>query len=275
VNVVWVVSLHAHEQPSAAVWERLVGATAAWNDDESATFDTSLPFMRVAVVDDAPTRDRLVGQLRDVAGAVVHVDPSNRLEPSDFAEADYVGVFAAPSDVDVVTNANDVLESAGPCPACGLQDAFDVRQNGSFVLRKQPDDADVLNLPGGGLAVSQRVLDVLAHVGATGFTSIDLLDGPSGETSTQWRQLVASTAVLVPCPEHTIVHGDPCCRVCGRALGQVEGRVWIRAEKVAGLDVVARHRGRRAMLHVSRRVHDSLSGCVGIQASEVFFTCRH
>ena len=80
---------------------------------EPATFDTSLPFMRVAVVEDATTRDRLVEQLRGVAGAVVHVDPSNRLTSADFAEADYVGVFAALSDVDVVTNANEVLDAVG------------------------------------------------------------------------------------------------------------------------------------------------------------------
>jgi hypothetical protein len=275
VNVVWVVALYAHEQPSPAVWDELVDAASTWNDQQPAAFDTSQPFMRVAVVGDPQTRDRLLEQLRTVGRAVVHVDPSNRLEPSDFAEADFVAVFAAPSDVDAVTNANDVLESTGPCPSCGLQDAFDVRQTGPFRRGEQPDDVDARNLPGGGLAVSRQVLDVLARVGATGFTSVDLVDERSGETSTTWRQLVASTAVLVPCPEHTVVDGDPFCPVCGRARGQVEGRVWIRAEQVAGLDVVARHGGRRAMLQVSRRVHDALSGCDGIQALDVFFICRH
>ena len=275
MNVVWVVSLHAHEQPSPAVWERLVEATGVWDDSESSTFDTSLPFMRIAVVEDVPTRDRLVEQLRGVAGAVVHVDPSNRLTTSDFAEADYVGVFAAPSDVDVVTNANEVLDAVGPCPACGLQDAFDVRQHGSFTLAEQPEDVDALGLPGGGLAVSQRVLDGWAAASVTGFTTVDLIDERSGATSARWRQLVASKAVLVPCAEHSVVHGDPFCPVCGRARGQVEGALWVRADQVEGLDVLARHAGRRAMFYLSRRADDALVGCDGIDRADVFFVCRH
>jgi hypothetical protein len=275
VYVVWVVSLHAHEQPSPEVWEQLVDVVGAWDERELADLDTSLPFMRVAVVEDATTRDRLVEQLRGVAGAVVHVDPSNRLTSSDFAEADYVGVFAAPSDVDVVTNANEVLDAVGPCPACGLQDAFDVRQLGSFTLAEQPEDVDALNLPGGGLAVSQRVLDRWAAARVTGFTTVDLIDEQSGATSARWRQLVASKAVLVPCAEHTVVHGDPFCLVCGRAQGHVEGALWVRADQVEGLDVVARHAGRRAMFSLSRRARDALAGCEGIEPADVFLVCRH
>lgn len=274
MNVVWVVSLHAHEQPSPEVWEQLVEATGAWDDDASATFDTSLPFMRVAVVVDALTKDRLEEQLRDVAGAVVHVDPSNRLTTSDFAEADYVGVFGAASDAAVVTNANEVLDAVGPCPACGLEDAFDVRQHGSFALAEQPEDVDVLNLPGGGLAVSQRLLDGWAAARVTGFTTVDLIEAQSGATLARWRQLVASKAVLVPCAEHTVVHGRPFCPVCGRAQGQVEGALWVQADQVDGLDVVARHAGRRAMFYLSRRAYDALVGCDGIEPADVFFVCR-
>lgn len=275
MNVVWVVSLHAHEQPSPEVWEQLVEATDAWDDDASASFDTSLPFMRVAVVVDAPTKDRLEEQLRDVAGAVVHVDPSNRLTTCDFAEADYVGVFGAPGDVDVVTNANEVLDAAGPCPACGLEDAFDVRQHGSFALAAQSEDVDVLNLPGGGLAVSQRLLDGWAAARVTGFTTVDLIDEQSGATLARWRQLEASKAVLVPCAEHTVVHGRRFCPVCGRAQGQVEGALWVQADQVDGLDVVARHAGRRAMFYLSRRAYDALGGCDGIEPADVFYVCRH
>jgi hypothetical protein len=275
VYVVWVVSLHAHEQPRPEVWEQLVDVVGAWDDREAATFDTSLPFMRVAVVDDAKTRDRLVGQLRDVTGAVVHVDPSTRLTMSDFAEADYVGVFAAPTDVDVVTNSNEVVETVGPCPACGLQDAFDVRQHGSFALAEQPEDIDALNLPGGGLAVSRRVLDRWAAARVTGFTTVDLIDEKARAISAGWRQLVASKAVLVPCPEHTVVHGDSFCPVCGRAQGRVEGALWVRADQVEGLDVVARHAGRRAMFYLSRRASDALVGCNGIDRADAFFVCGH
>ena len=83
-------------------------------------------------------------------------------------------------------------------------------------------------------------------------------------TPAPWSQLVADRAVLVP-SARTEVDGDGFCTSCGRALGHVLGQVWIDP---VGLDVFARHPGRRAMLCFSRRLLDALAA-IGIDDLEL------
>jgi hypothetical protein len=275
MRVKWLVSVFAHEQTRPDVWTAVVRATDAWNaDSRTGRFDTAQPFLRTAVLEDPAARNRLVDSLEDL-GAVVHADPISDLEESDLAQADFIGVFARASDLDVVTNAEQVLTPTGPCPECGLEDSFDVRRLAPFVIDAPPHDVHWLNLPDGGLAVSASVLRAWAAAGVDGFDTEPLLDAESGEPSPGWRQLVARTVVLVPCTEHTVVDGAPFCPACGRAHGFVEGAVRVRSDHVEGVDVLSRHPGGVAMLYLSRRAYDPSADTDALDASDVLLRCAH
>lgn len=270
----WVVSCYAHEQPSPETWQFLAAA-ADLSGPPSALGHDPTPSFRQLVLEDARSRDQLLSWLRAITGAVIHVDQSHRLEDSDFEEADLVGVFARARDVDVVSNASDVLVGTGPCPVCGLEDTFDVRQQGRFVMDEHVPEGDALNLPGGGLAISERMVATLTMAGVRGFEWEDMIDGGSGAPSAHWRQLVATTTVLVPCPEHTVVHGDPFCPTCGRAHGRVDGHVWVRSDAVGDTDLISRHPGGRTMFYLGRRAFDALREFADLRPTDVLRICRH
>ncbi len=274
MNVVWTISCFAHEQPDAGVWSALAREVDRW---PQARGDVPPPsFMRIFAVGTVHERDLIVARLREVSGAVVNLGPSTRLDEADFASAEYVAVWPAEERL-VVNDPEEALASSGPCPACGMEDAFDVSQRRGFRVTDDACAGDVSGLPAGGLAVSSRVLEVLEAVGASGFTTRDVLVGPGPTVSTRWFQLVAERSVLVPCPVHTQIEGEPFCATCGAAHGTVVGYFWARPPIVAGLDVFARHPSLRTMLHLSRRVADALdaAGVTDLTCSDVVRVCDH
>lgn len=256
MQVVWRFSAFAHEQPDAGVWSRVAALTQR--------FDSGVAAMRLGVVGTARERDALAAELDQVPGAVFALAPDTTYDDGDRAVADYVAVFPAHERL-LVAN-TEVLVGTGPCPGCGLEDAFDVAQSGPFVIGASKATSgsavDTSALPGGGMAVSPRLLDVLEAVAATGWTATEI--GLGDGTRALWSQLVADRAVLVP-SARTEVDGDGFCPSCGRALGSVLGRVWVDP---VGLDVFARHPGRRAMLCFSRRLLDALAAA-GIEDLEL------
>lgn len=273
MQVLWVVSMYVHEQRTTHAWDEVCAIVDRW--DGGGQVDASLPFLRSAVLVDRNQAETLVAALRQVDGAVVHLDRSQRLEPADFAVADLVAVFAGPQESDVVTNADEVLAPTGPCPRCGLQDAFDVAQSGPLALRSDQVVGDVVNLPGGGLAVSRRVLDALSGIGARGGRVQPVLDARTGDVLAGWGQLVSDRVALLPCPIHTSLRGAPWCPACGRAHGGVEGLTWFPRSRAGGADVLSRHPGGHAMLHLSRRAVDALAaaGAQGIEPADVVMLC--
>ncbi len=273
MQVQWVVSMYVHEQRTPQDWDRVCAVADRW--DSGGQVDASLPFLRTAVLADRDRAQALVAALRQVEGAVVHLDRSQRLEPEDFAAADLAAVFGAPQAADVVSNAHEVLAPTGPCPRCGLQDAFDVVQTGPLALRSDEVVGDMVNLPGGGLAVSQRVLDALSGIGGTGWRLHPLLDAGSGDVLAGWGQLVADRVVLLPCARHTTLLGAPWCPTCGRAHGTVEGLTWFPRTRAGGVDVLSRHPGGHAMLHLSRRAVDAVAeaGAQGMVPADLVMLC--
>ena len=274
MNVVWTISCFAHEQPDAGVWSALTREVDQW---PQARGDVPPPsFMRIFTVGTPHERDLIVTRLREVSGAVVNLGPSTRLDEADFASAEYVAAWPAAERL-VVVDPGEALVSSGPCPACGMEDAFDVSQQRGFRVTDDAHDGDVSGLPAGGLAVSSRVLDVLRAVGASGYATRDVLVGPGATVSTRWFQLVAERSVLVPCPVHTQIEGELFCATCGAAHGTVVGYFWAPPSIVAGLDVFARHPSLRTMLHLSRRLADALdaAGVTGLTCSDVVRVCDH
>lgn len=273
MQVLWVVSLYVHEQRAPRVWDQLCAAADHW--DGGGHFDAGQPFMRTAVLPSLARAEDAVAQLRAIDGSVVHLDRSQRLGADDYARADLVAVFAAPQEQDVVLDADRVLTPTGPCPACGLQDSFDVAQSGPLTVDVAALVGDAANLPGGGLAVSGRVVDVLVRLGARGWRAEELRDPGTGGPAAGWAQLVSDMVVLLPCPRHTRVLGAGFCPACGRAHGIVEGYTWVPRSLVDRRDVVARHPGGRAMLHLSRRAVDALSqgGVSGLIPADVLMAC--
>lgn len=242
MQVVWRFSAFAHEQPDPGVWARIAALTQR--------LDTGVATIRLGVIGSAQDRDALASELGQVPGAVFTFAPDTRYDDGDRSTADYVGVFPRQERLRV-TNA-EVLVGAGPCPSCALEDTFDASQTGPFAIALPVPTGDTSALPGGGMAVSSRFVDVLLDIAATGgtVTEIRLGDG----VVAPWSQLVADHGVLVP-SARTHVDGDGFCPLCGRALGNVHGQLWIEP---VGVDIFSRHPGRRAMLCFSRRLLDAL-----------------
>lgn len=253
------VTLYQHEQPDA-LWSTVDDLLAG------LAVDRSLDFARAVSLGTASAADELAVRLRDV-GLVVHVSSDTVLDDSDYEQADYVGVYGAEPGEGLVKNPDRALVPTGPCPACGGQDILDVEQAEPFEIdRTQLDlQVEVVQLPGGGLAVSDR----LAR----------LLDGLHGIRRTELTpglvQLSADRLVLVPCRTHTTVHGDPHCTDCGRARGEVVGYFWVSGAQVAGADLVARNRNGMSFLFASRRLLEVLGSPTGLSTYDVMRVCNH
>lgn len=266
MKIAWRFSLFAHEQPTPEVWDRVLAIT------DGTGLDTGVPVMRLGTVATEAERDELAGRLQE-AGAVLTVGPETVYDAADIAAGEYVGVF--PAEVRLEVTEPGVVVTTGPCPECGLVDEFDVDQPAPFTIADDAADGDLSALPGGGLAVSARVVGVLQDLGATGWSTRPLL--VAGQPSRRWLQVVADRVALVPC-EHTDVVGEPFCRRCGRARGEVAGWLWWDPAVLGGDDVVARHPGGRAMLYLSRRVREALTaaGVHDLVTSDVLRPCpRH
>lgn len=272
MNVVWNVSCFAHEQPDPDVWAALARVVDGYGAGPGGQ---APPFMRVVTVDTPDQRDTLLARLRAVPDAVVRVGPSTRLSATDLSTAEFVAAWPAEERLTVM-GVEETLAASGPCPTCGLTDSLDVVQQRPFTVVDDAVDGDVSALPAGGWAVSSRALGVLESVGATGFTTVDILVGPGSRRSARWFQLLAGRAVLAPCPVHTEVEGGPFCPTCGAAGGTVVGFFWV-PPAVADCDVFARHPSLRTMLHLSRRVADALAGrgATDVTFTDVARVCRH
>jgi hypothetical protein len=273
MRVVWNVSGFAHEQPDEATWTALAGAA---DELDPAGAALAPPFMRILTLDSAGERDRVLARLGEVRGAVLHVAPSTRLDEADLVSADYVAVWADEERL-MVLEPDSALLPTGPCPRCGAADAFDLRQVADLSLADDAVEGDTSDLPGGGLAVSARVYEALASLPGSRLGTRPLRVGPEGRESQRWFQVLAERAALTPCPEHTVIEGDPFCPACGTAYGTVLGAFTVPSQDLAGVDVVARHPSLRTMLHLSRRADDALraAGVADLTRADLIELCAH
>lgn len=277
----WTVALLRHEQPTQDTWEELEELVLAWNAGPGPRFDTSIPFLRQAVFDEheRPALDRLLAALDRVDDAAVHVAGREALEDEDYERADLVGLLGADPGAGFVLNEPAALSDAGPCETCGEHDAFDVVQNTAFVVDESRLDTgvEIVNLPGGGLALAPRLLDAWEAAGVVGLERRALVSAATSAPSPLLAQVTAQRSLLTPCPEHTVVTGAAHCPGCGRARGDLVGYFWVRSDEVGDHDVVARHPGRRAMLFVSRRARATLQERVTgrLVLHDVIRVCAH
>jgi hypothetical protein len=295
----WTVSLFRHQQPDGAAWRALERLVTAWNKGRergAPRFEPVQDFMWHATfgADARPQLDRLLGQLSELAArtdAVHHLAWRDRVEEDDFAAADFIEILGVDPMLTppFLVNAETALLPGPPCPRCGSQDALDGVQTEPFRIDERrlhdrgpdvPPGAggwDAVNLPNGHLVVSRRFAAVLADNHVRGYRLHEVIDAATGRSSERMVHLTAERAVLTPCPEHSRIDGDPFCPECGTAFGTLDGYFWARADLVGDDEVLSRHPGRGAMLHVSRRVHDALreAGLNGVRRNNVLMLCHH
>lgn len=279
------ISVFRHEQPAPDVWESVERVLADWERAGGAPVDRQVEFIRMIELTDPADRATLVGRLEDL-GAAMHVVRRDVLEPADYREADYVGIFGVDLGPGFVDDAPEQLRDAGPCLECGQHDVLDVEQTGPFVVDDQaldrpaidgsgpgPDGWQVVGLPGGGLAVSRPVADSLADLEGVVLRDLLTVAGPSRRLA----QLESDRPVLVPCRVHTDVDGPPHCTTCGRARGQVRGPVFVSTAQTADRDLISSHRGGRAFLFLSRPALDDLERLApsGLWVHGVLRVCNH
>ena len=279
------IAVLRHEQPTTDVWVAVEAVISAWEREGGPEFDRQVDFLREVELTDSAARDDLVARLYAV-GAAVHVVPRNVLEPRDYEQAEYVGIFGVDLGPAFVSNADDAVVDSGPCPECGGHDELDVEQVADFQVdeswlqrpaaagTRPPEQGwEVVGLPGGGLAVSRPLAEQLQQL--EGVTFRDLLVG--GVPSDRLVQVVAERSVLVPCRVHTRVEGAPHCPTCGRARGDVLGYFWVSPAQTGGRDLISRHRGRHAFLAASRPAMDLLDrhAPAGLWVHDVLRLCEH
>jgi hypothetical protein len=112
-----------------------------------------------------------------------------------------------------------------------------------------PGGWDVVNLPDGGLAVSDRAVAALA--GARGWRTGRMAD-TAGRPVAMTR-LLAERSVLVPISDPGAV-----CPTCGLVLRPVPEPWAFAAADVEGVDLFSRHRNHAAELWIRRATVDAL-----------------
>jgi len=292
----WTITLLRHEQPSDEAWIELEHAVSAWNASDGPPFAPVADFMRLVTFDEA-TRPRMAVLLRELervkraTGAVYDVAARKHLDAEDYARADLVGILGQ----DLTLSPPFLLgeadaASAQPCPECGWADPLDAPLPQPLMIDESrldkpaadgtppgPHGWDLANLPNGHIVVSRRVQSLLREAGARGYELHEVLDGTTGLPSARVARLTATTAVMAPCTEHSTIAGDPFCPRCGTAQGTLDGFFWARSDVLGDRDVISRHPGLGAMLHLGRRVYDMLARAElsGLHRTGLLMVCDH
>lgn len=278
------ISAFRHEQPAPEVWDAVERLLTTW-ERSGGTVGRPADFIRQVEVPDPAESASLVARLEEL-GAALHVVRRDLLEPEDYRQADYVGIFGVDLGPDLVRNEDEVVVDTGPCPECGQHDVLDVEQTGTFTVdgsalaqpavdgsRPGRQGWEVVGLPGGGLAVSPSLADWFGGISGAELRELVDLEG----RSSRMVQVVADRTVLVPCRTHTVVDGPTHCTSCGRARGDVHGHTWVSAAQTGGREVFSRHRGGRAFLVLARSALDVLEERrpAGLELHGVLRVCEH
>lgn len=292
----WTITLLRHEQPSDQAWSELERVVADWNAGDGPPFQLVADFMRLVSFDEA-TRPRMEVLLRELervereTGAVYDLAARQHLDDEDYARADLIGILGQDLTLSPPFLLDDEeLSAAQPCPECGWADPLDAPLAQPLTIDESrldepaadgtepgPDGWDLANLPNGHILVSRRVQSILRVGGVRGYELHEVLGGSTGRPSKRVARLTATTAVLTPCPEHSTIAGDPFCPRCGTAHGKLDGFFWVRSDVLGDRDVISRHPGLGAMLHVRRRVFGLLEQAElsGLHRTGVLMVCDH
>jgi hypothetical protein len=295
----WTVTLFRFEQPDEGAWRRLVEVAAVSNERGAARFEPLLDGGMWSAGFGAADREALDQLARELeragreTGARYHLVGRNVIEEADYAAADFVellGVVLDGGERPFVLNEEQALAPGTPCPVCGWGDAFDAVQLRPFMIDESRLDGkaidgavpgeggwDVVTVANGHKLVSRRVASLLMKGHVRGIRLSEVIDGATGLPSERMLQLSARRAVLAPCPEHSVVHGDGFCPACGTARGDLEGWFFVRGDELAGDEAVSRHPGRGAMLYLARRPWEMLlaAGLNGVVRNDVMRICHH
>lgn len=293
----WTVALFRHEQPDEDAWQEVQRLVADWNQRETPKFEAVMDFMWQITFgsDDRRKVDVLRGLVREAeraAGVTHHYSWRDRLEEDDYARADFVGLLGCEPDTTVLflVNEDAAFAAAPPCPRCGAWSPYTVEQTAPLVIdpgklaqsvaeapASEGRACDLVSLGNGHNLISRRLAAILTDNDVTGHELRPVIDSTTGDPSAEIVQLLAAKAVISPCMEHTRIDGDPFCPLCGTAYGMLEGYFWVRDSWTGTDEVMSRHPGKAAMLHVSRRVYDMVRDAElnGIRRGGVFMICRH
>lgn len=257
------------------VWRRVGEVMRSWSRAAAVT-----PVGEVAWTAETATAadaDALAAAVAEVGAEPLRATRTHG-DDADLAVADLVGLLGVDLALDppLVLNEADAYPPGPPCPGCGAHDAFDVapgavpRVDEALLDAPAPDGSrpgprgwEAVNLPDGGLLLSARLVTALRDARVRGLETEEVQDA-DGRPSRRVVAVRAAVAVLVPCPRHTRVDGDPPCPVCGTARGSVVGWTWLPRSAVGDAEVVSQHPGRAAMLLLAPRASALLADVPGV-----------
>ncbi len=287
------VELDDEGEPRADVRAALEAMAESWNagHDASFTWNDEDGFEMLSLVlpggaqdPERPALERHLVALERAMGVKpargVAGPPRTSAEHQD---ADFIQFLAGDAPAGFVTNR---YASAGPRPRCSVcgRDGGDADRPST-----RPLELDIASLErrahARGIApphiiaidhrwlVSAAVQAHLAESGAQGYTTVPVLDRATGQASTAYALLRATTTWSGWCDAHTPTD-PPGCSGCGHDAQRL-GFPHVQAAAVAGLDVVATHDNGFAGLHVSRRLFHGLTaaGFGPLQAYGSFDLC--
>lgn len=284
----WTVLLMRHQQPDEQVWARIRRLVGGWDHPR---FGAVTGEMSQGAFSSRSQLDRFLAALGRIEGAAHLLVERAEVDDEDYAAADLVAVWGAdlPVDAPLVANRATAYRQPPPCPGCGRGDEFDLVAVEALridldVLRGPQADGsapgaggwDVADLPNGQLLVSGRVRELLRTGRVRGYELTGVLDATTGEPLPGHAALSARRAVLRPCPAGP---GEPeppaVCPGCGTTLTSSGGLVRLRGSDVGDDEVISRHPGRHALLHVNQRVHRLLwgAGLAGLRRTGIATLC--
>lgn len=277
LEYVLFVDVDDEGEPSAAARVAMQAMAEAWNVSHVSQFEWhdegGFETLGVVLPDGAhdAERDAVEHHLAQferssgIAAARGILPPYRTAE--QHASAGFIAVLGGGAPPGFVTNA---FASSGPRPSCAVcgrngadEDRAQLRPlviDSAFLRRTAAEQGqpvpDIINAEGGRLLVSSAVQAHLTSFGARGHSLVDVLDTETGQPSTDYALLRASTSWAGPCGVHT-----PCdpegCPGCGHGR-QSLGEAHVPRAATASLDFLATDPGGFAGLHVSRALFASL-----------------
>ena len=289
-------AIYLNNQPNEAAWHAATEFAKRWNGSAVHRLESALSgqILEARAIDVADPEYRTLRAAFEELSRTDQVDTiiavEDILEPRDIAVADFVSVFGVGIDDD----AGNALGPLTPCAKCGYRDVNSRVQRGQFTLDEEqlhspehathegdtpgPGGWDMVNLPGGYLAVSTRVAQLLRERGATGWHERPILSRATGQVSRRMVQLCPTTFVPVPCLQHDSDEVTEFCSLCGTVLSGRLGAGWhVQRQLVGELSFFSRRPKLGGQLYIRKALYDELlaHGVSGLTVGSTAIVCDH
>ena len=277
-----------HEQVGEYLWKVINSTIKQWNDTHQHKFiniENVLLKVIFTSIEHAEHNDliEILKNLQNDKGVKYHEAIQKEYDEADYNTADFIHILGITLDGQkdpFVLNEEEAFLPERPCITCGYTDIFSKTQIHPLIvneaLLKSPidgfvkpgnEDWDLINVYGGRLLVSGRIIALLMNNHGRGFVTRKVLK-PDGVTfSDRVFQLEAEKQILIPSYQVKQPNKIFFCEVCGAATKETDQEFNVDENWIKDLDFFSRHPNNSSLIHVSGRIYrllreDGVNGMV-------------